>query len=125
MARKIDEWIGKTDDTAVPPRVKLRILGACNGRCVCCERHTGPALPPRFDHIVPLKDGGENREGNLQVLCVQCHGLKTKGEAKDRAMVHRKISAHYGIKQSKNPMPGSKASPWKKRMDGTVVRRDK
>ena len=125
MARKIPEWIGKTHETAPPPRVKIRLLDKSQSRCVCCGRHIGPALPPRFDHIVPLKDGGENREGNLQVLCVQCHALKTKGEAKDRAMVHRKISAHYGIKQSKNPMPGSKASPWKRRMDGTVVRRDK
>lgn len=32
------------------------------------------------DHIVPLEDGGSDSDGNLQTLCVSCHGRKTRGE---------------------------------------------
>jgi hypothetical protein len=30
---------------------------------------------------------------------------------------------HLGLKKSKNPLPGSKGSKWKKKMDGSVVKR--
>ena len=40
------------------------------------------------DHRVPLEQGGSNDLDNLQLLCSgvgQCHDLKTRQEAKDRA----------------------------------------
>jgi hypothetical protein len=33
-------------------------------------------------------------------------------------------SKALGLKKSKNPLPGGKGSKWKKKMDGSVVRRD-
>lgn len=33
MARELDEWIGKSDDTAIPLRVQLRIFERCGGVC--------------------------------------------------------------------------------------------
>ncbi|RIY00177.1 HNH endonuclease [Aureimonas flava] len=39
------------------------------------------------DHITPLADGGENVESNLQILCGDCHKLKTAAEASQRAAV--------------------------------------
>jgi 5-methylcytosine-specific restriction protein A len=36
------------------------------------------------DHIVPLEDGGSDRDDNLQTLCRSCHGKKTRGEQRAR-----------------------------------------
>lgn len=32
-----------------------------------------------IDHIIPRCEGGKNNVENLQVLCVWCHALKTRG----------------------------------------------
>lgn len=40
-----------------------------------------------------------------------------------KAKVYRKKAAHLGIKRKGKSMPGSKSSPWKRKMDGTVVKR--
>ena len=32
------------------------------------------------DHIVPLADGGSNRDSNLQTMCKGCHSRKTMAE---------------------------------------------
>lgn len=123
MARKTEEWIGKSDDTFPPPRVKLRLITKWDGRCADCGCKLGPASPAQFDHITPLRDGGENREGNLQPLCRPCHARKTGSEAHQRAKTDRLKAKHHGITK-RSFMPGSRASKWKRRMDGTVVRRD-
>jgi 5-methylcytosine-specific restriction endonuclease McrA len=36
------------------------------------------------DHIVPLEDGGSDRDDNLQTLCRSCHGTKTHAEQRRR-----------------------------------------
>jgi sporulation protein YlmC with PRC-barrel domain len=51
---------------------------------------------------------------------------KTYGDAGDLAIIakaKRQKIAHIGAKQSKRAFPFGKTSPWKKRIDGTVVRR--
>lgn len=42
-----------------------------------------------LDHIKPLHLGGSNDYGNLQLLCVDCHGEKTVAERKERARLAR------------------------------------
>lgn len=125
MSRSTDEWRGKTDDTAIPPRVKERIARAACDHCVKCDRKVGEKLRPEFDHVTPLILGGQNRESNIQLLCHECHGAKTKLDVKLKAKVarvHTKLS--LGIRANKGrPMPGSRASGLRKRMDGTVERR--
>jgi hypothetical protein len=46
---------------------------------------------------VPLADGGENRERNIQILCAPCSTVKTSGEATERAKVRAKAKTHLGI----------------------------
>ena len=38
MPRSVDEWVGKTDDTPVPGRVKVRVFQRCKGCCHRCGR---------------------------------------------------------------------------------------
>ncbi|MFJ2132960.1 HNH endonuclease [Streptomyces sp. NPDC087845] len=39
-----------------------------------------PANGVDVDHVRPLALGGEDIDGNVQVLCHGCHGLKTRTE---------------------------------------------
>ena len=52
----------------------------------CCKK-CGELLPPTFqvDHIRPLSEGGSNDVVNLQILCIECHGMKTFWETNLRA----------------------------------------
>src|SRR6185312_12503433 len=73
-----NEWIGRTDDEAIPPRVKVRIFQAFDGRCSHCTLLIVGKLRPAYDHTIALINGGENRESNVSLLCMPCHALKTK-----------------------------------------------
>jgi hypothetical protein len=89
MSRAVPEWIGKTDDAAIPARVKDRIAQRSSDCCVKCTRKVGGSLRAEFDHATPLILGGEHRESNLQLLCHECHGAKTAIDVKIKAKVAR------------------------------------
>jgi 5-methylcytosine-specific restriction enzyme A len=114
-ARAVPEWIGKTPDTPIPKRVKDRIVE--NQEHLCAEFKTRFTAidKPIFDHIIPLADGGENRETNLQALSMAAHAVKTKAEASERASVRRKRAKHLGLEApSKNPLQSRDAPPMAK-----------
>ena len=125
MTREVPEWVGKTDDTAIPTRVKARIVLAQNGICACgCGVKLGAAGERiEFDHTQALILGGENREGNLRALRSRCHKGKTRQDVAQKSIEARKRAKFLGLDKPKRPMPGSRASKWKKRLDGTVVLR--
>lgn len=126
MPRDVPEWIGKTDDTPAPPRVKARIVLAQGGICACgCGVKLGAAGERiEFDHEVALINGGENRETNLRALRRPCHTPKTKADVAEKAKVARVRNKNLGLHRPKSTLPGSKGSKWKRRIDGTTVRRD-
>lgn len=96
--RAVPEWIGKTPDTAIPPRVKLRVHHNAEGMCAKCGLE---ATPGEYDHTIPIVLGGENRESNLQLLCVPCHKIKTKLDVKIKAKVARVRKKRLGITKSR------------------------
>lgn len=125
MTRSLPEWRGPTPDAAIPPRVKARIFERDGGRCRQCTRQVGAGREPfAFDHVVALANGGEHAEGNLQLLCQTCHAVKTRADVAEKSAVYRKRAKHLSIKKAARPMPGSRASKWKRRMDGTLVERN-
>jgi 5-methylcytosine-specific restriction endonuclease McrA len=104
--------------------VRERVLERFGGICQMCKRSTDERGFD-LDHHIPLAIGGEDVEDNLRPLCVPCHRLKTRGDVGDIAKAKRRHAAHIGARApSRHPMPGGRASPWRKRMDGSVVRRD-
>jgi len=123
MPRAVKEWVGKTADGHIPPRVRLRTLEKDSGRCQLCLRPIYPGDKWECDHVVALVNGGENRESNLAALCSWCHDKKTKLDVAKKALAYASKKRHLGLKKSRNPMPGSRASKWKRKMDGTVVER--
>jgi len=126
MSRAVPEWIGKTDDTAIPPRVKLRLFDQQGGKCAKCVRKLGLAGEGvEFDHTIALVNGGENREANIQALCPPCHAPKTKSDVAVKSKTARVKAKNMGIKApTKHPMPGSRASKFKRTIDGRTVARE-
>jgi hypothetical protein len=76
------------------------------------------------EHILPLWLGGTNEIQNLAPVHEACAKTKTQKEATERAKGRRVAEKHYGSRRSKRSMPGSKASKYKKKLNGQVVKRD-
>lgn len=123
--RSTKEWIGKTDDSRPPPTVELRIWKTHGGRCHLCEQKIhGGREAWDASHIKSIWDGGENRESNYAPAHNKCHDEHTRREATERADANQRAIKHLGIKTRKGPpMPGSRDSKWKRKMDGTMVLR--
>ena len=124
MPRSIPEWIGTTDDAMPPQNVKLRILKRDHYRCRICGQKICDGDGTDFHHDPPLADGGENRESRIFPVHRKCHRMRTAQEALQRAEARGSKARAFGIKQSHNPLPGSRRSGWKHKMSGEWVRRE-
>lgn len=122
--RSVPEWIGKTSDTPIPPRVRLRIFEAHGGVCHLSGRRIQAGEPWDCDHIVALVNGGEHRETNLAPALRDKHREKTALDVAEKSIVRRKRMKSLGIVPKKGrPIPGSKLSGLKRKMNGEVERR--
>ncbi len=123
MPREVEEWIGKTDDSDPPPRVRVRVFDKYKGVCQCgCGMRIWAGDKWQCDHVVAIINGGQNRESNLVPLLIKHHVSKTKEDVAEKSEVYKKRKSHLGLKK-KSRFPGSKDSLFKKKIDGTVVRR--
>ena len=127
MPRKVNlmEWVGETDDHVPPPRIRHRVWFNAGGKCGCCGRKIKFSEYWQLDHIIALINGGENRERNLQPLCDFCIPDKNAGDVATRSKTFAIIKKNSPALRDvpRRPMMGTKASGWRKRMDGTVERR--
>lgn len=123
MTRTVPEWIGKTPDTAIPPRVRLRVFERANGRCQECGRRICAGDAWQADHVMALVNGGENRESNLRALCGWCHKEKTAQDVAEKSKVARVKAKHLGAKNPGRSFATNRNGPWKRKLDGTLVRR--
>lgn len=78
----------------------------------------------QYDHVDAIDNQNVSLE-NCQCLCVTCHAYKTaKIDIPKHAKTKRVFDKHNGIKaRNSRPIPGSRNSPFKIRMNGTVERR--
>lgn len=107
MGRTVPEWIGKTPDAQPSKAVKDRLFLRQNGRCAITGQKIRPGDETHVDHIQALKDGGENRELNLQLVLATPHREKTAAENKGRAKERRIRLKHAGLwPKSRNPLKG-------------------
>lgn len=97
--RSVEEWKGKTDDSPIPERVKLRVFERFGGICPMCTRKLQPGKWD-CDHIRALVNGGQHREYNLRPLCkVPCHANKTRADVAEKARSHKRRKSNAGIKK--------------------------
>lgn len=78
-----------------------------------------------FEHVDPDAISKRNDLENCAVLVRECWDIKTNGYDKPViARVRHRRDTNYGIKDKRQTFPGSRNSKWKKRFDGSVIRRD-
>lgn len=122
MSRSTPEWIGKTDDTPVPPRVKLRVFETHGG--ICAE--TGVKIRGGdiwdCDHEIALINGGENRESNLRPVLRTAHREKTKADVAIKVKNDRVRKKALGLHKPKHKIPGSKGTGIRKPINGPAYR---
>jgi hypothetical protein len=100
------------------------IFLARGGMCHLCSLKVVPGEDWDVSHDIPLEAGGKDDETNWFVAHRKCHRVHTSTvDMPLIAKVKRVHQRHIGAKQSKSPLPGGRNSKWKKRMDGTVVKR--
>lgn len=105
------------------PTARARIFLDAGGRCHLCSRKIAEGELWEAEHVQPLSMGGSDTPANMRPAHVDCHAGKTKAEAGPRAKADRNAKRAAGIKRPSR-MAGSRGSPYRKRMDGTVERRD-
>lgn len=96
--REVPEWIGKTDDSAVPPRVRVRVFQRYGGRCQCgCNRLIRPGEKWDCEDTIALCNGGQRRESNLKPWLAEHHPKKTRADVAEKSRVYRKTANHIGV----------------------------
>ncbi len=108
MSRSVEEWIGKTDDTPVPPRVRLRVFERFGGKCHKCSRKIPAGEAWTCEHLIALINQGQNREGNLNVTCGWCLPAKNAEDVAEKSKVARVKKKHLGLLKPKRTMGGRK-----------------
>jgi hypothetical protein len=104
---------------------RLRIFEAAKGVCHLCGLKITAGEEWDVSHAIPLAIGGPDDETNRLPAHRRCHRQHTaEVDAPRIAKTKRQHAAHIGAKApSRNPLPGSKTSGWKKKMNGEWVRR--
>jgi 5-methylcytosine-specific restriction endonuclease McrA len=116
------EDVGTTARGNLSTRRKLAIWEREKGLCMLCgcRLQVGGFI---YEHVRALELGGADSDDNIRLTCMPCAGEKTRNDHKMAAKAKRVKAKSLGMKKSKNPLPGSKGSKWKRKMDGTIVPR--
>lgn len=96
--RTVPEWIAKSDDARIPPRVRLRVFLDHEGRCWLSGRKIAPGEPWDIEHKIALCNGGQHRENNLAPALRDKHRAKTAEDVAEKSAVYRKALSHVGIR---------------------------
>ena len=113
--RSVPEWIGATPDTAIPPRVRLRVFEAHGGMCHISGRRIRAGEAWECDHVVALCNDGPNAESNLAPALTSAHRAKTADDVAEKSKVARTRAKHLGVKAK-----GRGFGPQCRKMDGSV-----
>ena len=113
-----------TERRHISTRERTALFLAAGGQCAHCGVKIQPGQAWDIDHTRPLELLGADEPSNWQLLCRPCHKAKTADDVQRIRKAQRTQARHIGAKSpSRNPLPGSKASGWRRRMDGTWERR--
>ena len=114
--------VGTTKRGSLSTRRKLAIWESNAGKCMLCgvKLLTGQFI---FEHVRALELGGADTDDNIRLTCKPCATQKTKKDHADAAKAKRQKSANLGFKESRTPLPFGKNSKFKRKLDGTIVRR--
>ena len=118
MSRSTEEWIGKSDDAKVPPRVRVRVFEREGGICHLTGRKIDPVRDEwDLDHKVALILGGQHRESNLFPALREHHRKKTAVEMGVKSKIASVKKKHLLGK----PKSGGFNQRFKRKMNGDVI----
>lgn len=113
------QWRSMETRKRLSLRARREIIEAQGARCALCKCALVPGAF-EFDHIAALIHSGTNDADNFRALCRDCHKHKTR---RDVAARDRADRLAFGKPRKSQPMAGSRASPFKRKMSGEVVKR--
>lgn len=123
VSRSVPEWVGRTEDTAVPARVRLRVWQREDGRCHRCGRKIGAAEAWVLEHLKALVNGGRNAESNLALSCPWCVPAKNAEDVAEKSRVATLAKKHFGLVKPKGDWGAGRNTKWKQKIGGRVVPR--
>lgn len=112
-----------TKRATITPKRRAEIFRDADGICHLCCRKIGPGETWEVEHVKPLALGGADDADNMRPAHVDCHKGKSRDEIRIVRKADRQMKAHAGVKRTSRPMPGSRASRWKRTLDGRTVER--
>lgn len=120
------EDLSTTQRKRMTPRRRLEAWERTRGVCVVCERMID-GVRDRWivEHIRALELGGTDELDNMGPAHEACGRLKTREDHRRTARAKRQKLAHLGARETKWPLPTSRQGMLKRKVDGTVVRRER
>lgn len=106
-------------------RDRLKVFQAAGGVCHLCGLKIDAGQEWDVSHELALAIGGADDFSNMLPAHRRCHRQHTATvDAPRIAKTKRQHAMHIGAKPpSRNPLPGGKSSPWKRKVTGEWVRR--
>jgi 5-methylcytosine-specific restriction enzyme A len=108
---------------------KARWLHCHDGKgiphCEYCGGEFSASNPPEYHHHKEAQSRGDNSFQNCRVIGKKCcHVRETSRFKTECAKADRNRATTANLKRpSRNPIPGSRNTPWKRTMSGETVRR--
>ena len=105
------------------PRERVRLFTLHGGICHLCECRIMPGEAWDISHDLALALGGADDDANRMPAHRKCHRVRTNADMGAIAKAKRREAKHIGAYRSKSPLPGGRASAWKRKVNGEIVRR--
>ena len=99
---------------------RAKIFAAAEGHCHICGATIQAGQRWQADHIIPRALTGRDDLAVFGPAHEKCHLVKTKRDVAVIAKAERIRNKFTGDFRTRHPMPGSRASGRRRRMDGTV-----
>lgn len=121
----IADDVGTTKRGRLSTRDVLAAWEKHRGVCVICKaKIDGARSDWILEHVRALELGGADTLENLGPAHAACARDKTRDDHRRAGKAKRQKAKHLGIHTPRSVMPGSRASRWGRRMDGTTYRRN-
>ncbi len=120
--RALPKWVGETDDSPIPARVRIRVFERYGGVCQLSGRKIRPGDKWEAHHALAISLGGTNSEDNLVPVLVDAHKEQTRTDMRQKSKNYRVRRKHLGIRKPSR-FACARNSKWRKKLNGEVVPR--
>ena len=118
------EDVSTTRRGALSPRRRLQVWERTGGTCVICDqRIDGVRERWIVEHMRALELGGVDAIENMGPAHETCGRTKTRDDHARTAQAKRQKLRHLGATTTARPLPGSRATALKRKINGMVVPR--